>query len=72
MISPSRIILEVADTPSRSLLQFIKDNEYELNREFPEQDMIKKALLGIFSGMGLIGGLPHYSPSLPLPPVIDW
>ena len=57
VISPSRIILEVADTPSRSLLQFIKDNEYELNREFPEQDMIKKALLGIFSGMGLIGGL---------------
>ena len=57
VISPSRIILEVADTPSRSLLQFIKDNEYELNREFPEQDMIKKALIGIFSGMGLIGGL---------------
>ena len=72
VISPSRIILEVADTPSRSLLQFIKDNEYELNREFPEQDMIKKALLGIFSGMGLIGGYSHYSPSLPLPPVIDW
>ena len=46
-IQPSRIILEVADNPSPALLQFIEDKGYELNREFPEQDLIKKALTGL-------------------------
>ena len=54
---PSRIILEIVDTPSTALLQFIKENHYELNREFPEQDFIKKALLGLFFGLGLVGVL---------------
>jgi hypothetical protein len=53
---PSRIILEIMDTPSAALLQFIEENHYELNREFPEQDLFKKALLGLFLGAGLIGG----------------
>ena len=57
LVSPSRIILEVANTPSKPLLQFIEENKYELNREFPEQDMIKKALLGLFAGIMLIGAL---------------
>ena len=31
IIHPSRIILEVVDSPSPSLLQFIEENGYELN-----------------------------------------
>ena len=54
---PSRIILEVADNPSPALLQFIEDKGYELNREFPEQDLIKKALTGLFIGVVGIGTL---------------
>lgn len=57
IIHPSRIILEVVDSPSASLLQFIEENGYELNREFPKQDLIKKAISGLFLGMGGIGGL---------------
>ena len=56
-IQPSRIILEVADNPSPDLLQFIEDKGYELNREFPEQDLIKKALTGLFIGLTGIGTL---------------
>ena len=56
-IQPSRIILEVADNPSPALLQFIEDKGYELNREFPEQDLIKKALTGLFIGVVGIGTL---------------
>ena len=52
---PSRIILEIADTPSPALLEYIDRNEYELNREFPDQDLIKKALQGIFAGVIGIG-----------------
>jgi hypothetical protein len=52
---PSRIILEIVDTPSAALLQFIEENQYELNREFPEQDFIKKALIGLFFGVGIVG-----------------
>ena len=52
---PSRIILEIADTPSPALLEYIDRNEYELNREFPDQDLIKKALQGIFTGVIGIG-----------------
>ena len=52
---PSRIILEIEDTPSPALLEYIDKNEYELNREFPDQDLIKKALQGIFAGVIGIG-----------------
>lgn len=52
---PSRIILEITDTPSPALLEYIDRNEYELNREFPDQDLIKKALQGIFAGVIGIG-----------------
>jgi hypothetical protein len=52
---PSRIILEIADTPSPALLEYIDRNKYELNREFPDQDLIKKALQGIFAGVIGIG-----------------
>lgn len=57
IIHPSRIILEVLDSPSTALLTFIKESGYELNREFPEQDLIKKALRGLSLGMGGIGAL---------------
>ena len=56
-IQPSRIILEVVDSPSPALLQFIKDQGYELNREFPKQDLIKKVLIGLFIGVIGIGTL---------------
>lgn len=56
-IQPSRIILEVTDNPSPDLLQYIEDKGYELNREFPEQDLIKKALTGLFIGVIGIGTL---------------
>lgn len=54
---PSRIILEIMDTPSAALLQFIEENHYELNREFPEQDFLKKAMGGLFLGIAAVGGL---------------
>ena len=47
--------MEIADTPSPALLEYIDRNEYELNREFPDQDLIKKALQGIFTGVIGIG-----------------
>jgi hypothetical protein len=47
--------LEIEDTPSPALLEYIDKNEYELNREFPDQDLIKKALQGIFAGVIGIG-----------------
>lgn len=56
-IQPSRIILEIENNPSPELLQFIKGKKYEMNREFPEQDLIKKALLGLFLGVVAIGAL---------------
>ena len=52
---PSRIILEISDNPSPALLEYIDRNEYELNREFPDQDLIKKALQGVFAGLIGIG-----------------
>lgn len=55
-VQPSRIILEIADNPSPQLLDFIKDQDYELNREFPEQDLIKKVLRALVIGMVGIGG----------------
>jgi len=54
---PSRIILEVADNPSDSFLALVRERGYEINREFPEQDLIKKAMLALFLGIGGIGAL---------------
>ena len=54
---PSRIILEVEDHPSETLLNYIQKNEYEINREFPDQDTVKKALYGLFLGLAGIGTL---------------
>lgn len=53
----SRIILEVTDTPSPALLTLIEEMGYEMNREFPEQDLIKKAVTGLFLGLIGIGTL---------------
>jgi hypothetical protein len=53
--APSRVILEITDTPSPALLEYIEKNAYELNREFPDQDLIKKALQGVFAGVIGIG-----------------
>ena len=55
-VQPSRIILEIAENPSPQLLKFIEDQDYELNREFPEQDLIKKVLRALVIGMVGIGG----------------
>jgi len=54
---PSRIILEIEDNPSSSLLSYIQQNRLEINREFPEQDIIKKVTLVIFLGIAIIGAL---------------
>ena len=56
-IQPSRVILETADAPSPALLTYIDKNGYELNREFPDQDFVKKALQGLFAGMIGVGFL---------------
>lgn len=53
----SRIILEIDENPSPSLLQLFEDRGYEINREFPEQDTLKQAIHGLFLGMAVIGGL---------------
>ena len=47
----------MVDSPSPALLQFIKDQGYELNREFPKQDLIKKVLIESFIGVIGIGTL---------------
>ena len=54
---PSRIILEIEDNPSSSLLSYIQQNSLEINREFPEQDIVKKATQAIFLGIAVIGAL---------------
>lgn len=54
---PSRIILEIEDNPSSSLISYIQQNGLEINREFPEQDIIKKATQAIFLGIAVIGAL---------------
>jgi hypothetical protein len=56
-VQPSRIILEITENPSNELLQFIESQGYELNREFPEQDIIKKAVNGLFIGTLGVGGM---------------
>lgn len=53
----SRIILEIDENPSPSLLQLLEDRGYEINREFPEQDTLKQAIHGLFLGTAVIGGL---------------
>jgi hypothetical protein len=54
---PSRIILEIAENPSIEFLDHIKEKGYEINREFPEQDLVKKAIHVVFLGMIGIGAL---------------
>ena len=48
---------EVTETPSPALLTLIEEMGYEMNREFPEQDLIKKLLSGLFVGMLGIGSI---------------
>ena len=54
-VQPSRIILEVADAPSPALLSYVDNNGYEINREFPDQDLIEKALHRLLFGMIGVG-----------------
>ena len=54
---PSRIILEIAENPSVEFLNCIQEKSYEINREFPEQDFVKKAIRSAFLGMVGIGAL---------------
>lgn len=54
---PSRIILEIEDNPSTSFTSYIQKKGYEINREFPEQDIIKKVIQTLFLGMVGIGAL---------------
>ncbi len=49
--------MEIEDNPSSSLLSYIQQNGLEINREFPEQDIIKKVTLVIFLGIATIGAL---------------
>ena len=54
---PSRIILEVAEKPSLALIRHIEKNGYEMNREFPEHDMIKQVMGALLLGMAGIGAM---------------
>ena len=55
--NPSRIILEIDENPSPSLLREIERRNYEINREFPDQDLLRQATQVLFLGMGGMGGL---------------
>ena len=56
-LRPSRIILEISEKPSQSLLRHIDENGYEMNREFPEQDKIRQVTRALLLGMTGVGGL---------------
>jgi hypothetical protein len=52
---PSRIIVQIEGSPSDAFLAKLEGKGYEINREFPEQDLIKKITNAIFLGMAIIG-----------------
>lgn len=54
---PSRIIVQIEGSPSDAFVAKLEDKGYELNREFPEQDLIKKITNTVFLGMAIIGFL---------------
>lgn len=54
---PSRIIVQIEGSPSDSFLTILEGKGYEINREFPEQDLVKKITNAIFLGMAIIGVL---------------
>jgi hypothetical protein len=54
---PSRIIVQIEGSPSDAFLAKLEKEGYEINREFPEQDLVKKITNAIFLGMAIIGVL---------------
>lgn len=54
---PSRIIVQIEGSPSDAFLTDLEGKGYEINREFPEQDLVKKVTHAVFFGMAVIGVL---------------
>ena len=54
---PSRIIVQIEGSPSDAFVAELEAKGYEINREFPEQDLIKKITNAVFLGMAIIGVL---------------
>ena len=53
----SRIIIQIEGSPSDSFLGELEEKDFEINREFPEQDLAKKITNTILLGMSVIGVL---------------
>ncbi len=51
----SRIIVQIEGSPSDAFLGQLEEKNYEINREFPEQDLVKKITNTILLGMSVIG-----------------
>ena len=51
----SRIIVQIEGSPSEAFLAQLEDRHYEINREFPEQDLVKKITNSILLGTCVIG-----------------
>ena len=54
---PSRIIVQIEGSPSDAFLSELEGKGYEINREFPEQDLVKKVTHSVFFAMAVIGVL---------------
>ncbi|MBT3637292.1 MAG: hypothetical protein HN531_10155 [Opitutae bacterium] len=54
---PSRIIVQIEGSPSDAFVAELEAKGYEINREFPEQDLVKKITNAVFLGMAIIGVL---------------
>jgi hypothetical protein len=54
---PSRIIVQIEGSPSDAFVAELGAKGYEINREFPEQDLVKKITNIVFLGMAIIGVL---------------
>ena len=51
----SRIIVQIEGSPSKAFLAQLEEQNYEINREFPEQDLVKKITNTILLGMSVVG-----------------
>jgi hypothetical protein len=51
----SRIIVQIEGSPSKAFLAQLEEQNYEINREFPEQDLVKKITNSILLGTCIIG-----------------
>ena len=49
--------MQIEGSPSDAFLTDLEGKGYEINREFPEQDLVKKVTHAVFFGMAVIGVL---------------